>query len=699
MDDMGEEGIRNPFTSQLPPELQALKEQQANSLAPRSGQSKILRKARQKMAQEARTILPCPTGPSGSTASLPRPPGEELGLSRGWGGGASGKMEPEHRHSIETVDLETEELDSDEEWQQLVEATEPSRMHLSAPLSLLGDPAFLQRIHTRLGDAGQEVLEGMLEGAAHLRPALRVIGNLLATRCDSELLSAFCRELGLPRRLLGMAGQILGKVTAQPLWRPHLAPPLGAGFYDGLLLLVLQLLSQGDAATVREFAGSELWRAAWHRVAMVLQPVRGMPAMEGETARASQPAPEPDWATLSPQGTVLFLSLALFVFTREPHQCLHQLAQPHGVVMATLTKLLSLDFLDRLAQTHQGGDPALVPSTVLQACQLLCFPFALDMDAETLALVRAGVMEAELPAQLLQVCSRHLPLLETELPLSLLSHWALRDQRAIEQVVGAAASEPSRAFLSAILLSDSPALLADLLSLLTHVARAGPTYLPFLQEVLGCWDSGYQPLRHLLCHPECPVRARACSLVGNLLRHSQELPPVPQGQAGLLELMLERLADEDGQVRRSASFAIGNAAYQAGSLAQTLSKAVPGVVRLLSDPQPKTRCNAASALGNLGRQSVELGDLLIQSKAPQLLLDAACHDPQLPVQEAALVALRTISQQPRIHQVLVKLRASEKLGALSFSECRGSSARSPRPASARHCEKLILLLQPAAQST
>lgn len=214
-----------------------------------------------------------------------------------------------------------------------------------------------------------------------------------------------------------------------------------------------------------------------------------------------------------------------------------------------------------------------------------------------------------------------------------------------------AASEEAIAFLSAILVSDQVALTADLLSLLTHMARAAPTHLPFLQRLLCGSDSASHPLSHLLCHREHPLRARACSLVGNLLRHGQGFSQVLWGQAGLLECLFDRLSDEDEQVRRSASFAIGNAAYQAGPLMQTLSKAVPWVVRLLSDPQAKTRCNAASALGNLGRQSVELEDLLIQNRAPDLLLDVACHDSQPAVQEAALIALRSISQQPKIHQV------------------------------------------------
>ncbi|XP_053900652.1 serine/threonine-protein kinase 36 isoform X2 [Malaclemys terrapin pileata] len=725
IDDMEQHGITNPFTSKLPPELQVLKEKQAHSLAPRSGQSKILRKARQKMAEAARKkeqlkadapsnkeaargglghkpkagpgkaalregeqAARAPGSPPGDknqavleeepqaeweTTEPPSTPREhritqdyerefpevEMGAPTPAGGSEAG---PRGRRSIETVDLENEELDSDDEWQHLIEATEPATMQLSTPLSLLGDPAFLRRIRARLQHSSQQVLEGMLEGASHLRPALRVLGNLLATRCDSELLYSFCQAADLPHFLLHLLGQILqsasskqqpwcitlltdlvgvteayftseshlqrsrrrslqvfheaaagflsllpqllaqptdvetrlceqssmcfarlcegmdssspcvsgpfyasllakqrpvldallqGATLEQPapeepareakavreqrergadvftaalaavcslpvgrngcqeakkqvaqqvaekleenswllvtllagLERPacslnvlrvlyscgqaskslcrllakgqqvpsslarlvkgevpmgerlrvqaceaslhllsllalqlqalpprvdlvvsaaaelftqsavvslvsaagfllaqlgqhgaaievgceeamsamtnaltapaelHLPPPMGAGLYDGFLLLLLQLLAQGDAVTVRGFAGSELWNVAWHRFAMMLRLAAAEPVMEGETPRPGQPTPEPDWTLISPQGTALFLSLALFVFTREPHQCLPQLAHPDSVIMATFPKLLSLDFLGHLAQT------------------------------------------------------------------------------------------------------------------------------------------------------------------------------------------------------------------------------------------------------------------------------------------------------------------------------------------------------------
>ncbi|XP_070585328.1 serine/threonine-protein kinase 36 isoform X2 [Erythrolamprus reginae] len=1044
VNDTEEQAVTNPFTSKLTPELQALKDQQAHFLAPLSGQSKILKKARQKMAQEAQEKvreksksllkgeiakedqgLPWKTCPvqadpreehqasSGSGEQRPRvlenqgaeweraeppPTPRENRITHDYnrefpeGKPTNRGSEVRDRCSISTVDLETDELDSDEEWQYLIDATDPANVQLCAPLSLLGDPEFVQRIRTRIQDSGQQVLEGMLEGASHLRPVLRVICNLLSTRCNSELLYTFCRDIDLSHFVMHLVRDILessctkqqpwhitllidlitvmsaffasdfnqekdkekqslqgfyisashfltlvpilltqptdqesrlreqslmcfthlcesmdrtcpsvsnafytsllkdhqtlldlfyqgasfehsaqgvefpksaeaahewcqclaaaftealaascgipgghlihqkakmqisqkiaekltkkddqllsclfsttvcptssisglkilyacchvnqalchrvatpeflnflichlqGKVLlpevarvqavesslrlislmllqcqilppqsdivlketmelfnhranasilsaaglllafliqygvsvklnpdqaltniATALAEPaelYLPSPMGAGFYDGLMFLLLHLLSQGDKATVREFVASELWSIVWHRFGMVLHLTIWRPVMEGETPRAGQESPVPDWNLLSPH---------------EPHQCLSQLAQPSSVMMAILNKLLEPGFLKHLdqMQVQEDSEPKLVSTVVLQVCRLFCFPFALDVDSETLECIIASLKNSQIPSHLLQVSIQHLPITETELPFSLLCRLVLSDELIIGQVVEAASSEQATVFLSAILLSDQIAITADLLSLLTHIARASPPHLPFLKRLLVDSDSASQLLNHVLRHRDGLIRARACSLVGNLLRHGQGFPQALWHKAGLQELLVDGLSDEDEHVRCSASFAVGNAAYQAGPVMQGFNKAVPWLVRLLGDSQARTRCNAASALGNLGRQSVEVGDLLIQNRAPELLLDAACRDSHPAVQEAALFALRSIGQQSKIHQVLMSLQASEKLEALFTHRSQASMYSSSRPTS-RHCKKLIHLLQ------
>ncbi|KAK2525934.1 Stk36 [Columba guinea] len=1073
IDDTEEHGISNPFTTKLSPELQVLKEQQAHAMAPRSSQSRILRKARQKMIEEAQKKGQLKAGDASTKNSgkgcprhrpraapgkaalmegepppaskeknpivlqgkrsmaeweLEEPPPDpwEHSITRDYerefpGGVAplqcgADRAEPQGRCSIKTVDLESEELESDEEWQHLIEVTEPSAMQLSTPLSLLRDLAFRHRVQARLADSSQQVLEGMLEGASRLRPVLHVVGNLLATRCDYELLDHFCQELNVPLSLLCLAKQILesrsikqqpwcivvltellmvtkvyfssecsleesgqkdslqtfqesascflallpellaepadsemslcqqsllcftvlcesldvmypsvsapfyaslrekhqpllnrllqGSISEQPalrgtvmeaksahdqspqvadlftaalaaafsiplerngcreakqqvaqevteklmeresqqlrrllgklehpscslnvlkilyagchaspslcehlgrsqrLWGSliqllkgkvpmvevaqraaceaslyllalltlqlkaspprleemislamdliaqspvvslvgaaaflltqlsqqgvalelrgedvllavtnvltapaelQLPPPMGAGLYDALFFLLLKLLAQEDVTMEQGFAASELWSVVWHRVAAVLHVGSDRALLDGESPGAAHLAVEPDWNLLSPQGTLLFLSLALFIFTRESHWCLLQLTQSHGVFIVTLKKLLSPGFLACLAQTQAGehGDPDLVPAVVIQACQLLCFPFALSVDGDTLALIMEAVRDAQIPAQLLQVCSRHLPFSYTELPISLLCHLVVSDEQVIDQMVReAATSEHIVAFLMSALFSDSLMLTTDLLSLLTHVARACPEHLLFLQRILRGSDVADQPLTHLLGHQQPSIRAKTCKLLGNLLQHGHGFLQALQNQLGLLESLLECLVDQEESVRRAASFAVGNAAYHQSFSAGMLGRAVPGLMQLLSDVQARTRCNAALALGNLGQRWAELGDLLMESRVPHVLLEVACRDPRESVREGALIALRSLSQHPGIQQVLLSLRATEKLATLASGDLQPAAGRRPRPPSARHCQKLLhLLTAPAAPGT
>lgn len=59
----------------------------------------------------------------------------------------------------------------------------------------------------------------------------------------------------------------------------------------------------------------------------------------------------------------------------------------------------------KFRQTGKDGDPEVVPDVVIQVCQLLSFPFALDVDEDTLALILEAVRDMQIPAQLLQVLS------------------------------------------------------------------------------------------------------------------------------------------------------------------------------------------------------------------------------------------------------------------------------------------------------
>ncbi|XP_054946030.1 serine/threonine-protein kinase 36 isoform X4 [Physeter macrocephalus] len=933
--------LGTPFTSRLPPELQVLKDQQAHRLAPKGNRSCILRQACKRMAEEAKQKKHQNTGPAleqedrtskvaSGTASLPRlkaTPQEPslltgvLGseMKSSWAEWRAGEAPPAPwenwisqdceqafpelrpevvgQQSLDAVDLENEEPDNDyDEWRHLLETTEPVPIQLKAPLALLCNPDFCQRIQSQLHEAGGQILKGVLEGASHILPVLRVLSSLLSSCGDSVPLYSFCREAGIPQLLLSLLRhshesssiqqqcwygtflrdliaviqayfactfnlersqtgdslqvfqeaaniflELLGKLLAQPddseqtlrrdslmcftvlceamdgnswtisrafysslmttqravldgllhgltvpqfpfhsppgapeasqplreqsgdlpgaissalaalcaapvglpgcweakeqisrhlanqltedsnqlrsslisglqhpilclhllkicslptsLRQVRLTPPGGCGFYDGLLILLLQLLTQqGKGNPLRVVASSEMWTVLWHRFSMVLRLPEEASVQEEELSLSSPQSPEPDWTLISPQGMAALLSLAMATFTQEPQLCLSHLSQRGSILMSTLKHLLSPSFLHQLTQAPQG--PEFLPIVVLSVCQLLCFPFALDVDADLLEGVLADLTDSEVTAHLLQVCRHHLPLTQAELPISLLTLLALSEPPSLNQFVSTVASCPTTtiSFLSAALLGDQPLLTSDLLSLLAHTARVlSPSHLSFIQELLAGPDESYRPLRSLLGHPENSVRARTYRLLGHLLQHSGALRGALQSQLGLLNLLLLGLGDKDPAVRHSASFAVGNAAYHAGPLGPALAAAVPGMTQLLGDPQAGIRRNAASALGNLGPEG--LGDELLQCQVPQRLLEVACGDPQPNVKEAALVALRSLRQEPCIHQVLVSLGASEKLALLSLGN-QLLPHSSPRPASAKHCRKLIHLLRP-----
>lgn len=1043
--------LGTPFTSRLPPELQVLKDQQAHRLVPKGNQFPILRQACKRMAEELKQKRHQNTGPAleqedrtskvaSGTASPPRlrATPQESGLLAGilasemkssWAECGAGEDPPAPREnwttqdcerafpelrpevmgqqSIDAVDLENEEPDSDDEWKHLLETSKPMPIQLKAPLTLLCNPDFCQRIQAQLHEAAGQILKGMLEGASQILPALRVLSSLLSSCSDSIPLYSFCREAGLPGLLLSLLRHsqennsiqqqcwcgtflqdlmaviqayfactfnlersqtgdslqvfqeaanhfldLLGKLLAQPddseqnLWRDslmcfivlceamdgnswtvakafycsllttqravldgllhgltvlqlpvhsppgapqvsqplreqsadlpgalssalaaicttpvglpgcwkakeqitrHLAnqliedstqlrpsiisglkhpilclhllkilyscchisehlchllvqeplalesllmlvqgkvkvvdweesaevtlyllsllvlrlqdlpsgmeklgseiatvftrshvvslvsaaacllgqlgqqgvpfdlqpvewiaaathalsapaevrltPPDGCGFYDGLFILLLQLLSQeGKGSLIREVASSEMWTVLWQRFSMALRLPEEVSAQEEELSLCSPQSPGPDWTLISPQGMAALLSLAVASFTQEPQLCLSHLSQRGSILMSTLKHLLSPSFLHQLGQAPHGSE--FLPVMVLSVCQLLCFPFALDVDADLLVRVLADLTNSEVTAHLLQVCCHHLPLPQVELPISLLTHLALMDSTSLNQFVNTVAASPRSmiSFLSIALLGDQPLLTSDLLSLLAHTVRVlSPSHLSFIQELLAGSDESYRPLRSLLGHPENSVRARTYGLLGHLLQHSMALRGALQSQTGLLNLLLLGLGDKDPAVRRSASFAVGNAAYQAGPLGPALAAAVPGMTQLLGDPQAGIRRNAASALGNLGPEG--LGEELLQCQVPQRLLEMACGDPQPNVKEAALIALRSLRQEPCIHQVLVSLGASEKLALLSLGN-PSLPHSSPRPASAKHCRKLIHLLRP-----
>lgn len=134
-------------------------------------------------------------------------------------------------------------------------------------------------------------------------------------------------------------------------------------------------------------------------------------------------------------------------------------------------------------------------------------------------------------------------------------------------------------------------------------------------------DSGImQMLPDLLMHPTSNgVRARACNLLGNLCRHSDDVYPMIR-ESNILPPLIALCEDEDKATRKFACFAIGNAGFHSNFLYKDLTPAVKVLVNLLNDDEDRTRANASGALGNLVRNSSDLVPEMLRFGAIQALL-------------------------------------------------------------------------------
>jgi len=73
-------------------------------------------------------------------------------------------------------------VDSDDEWQNLVDATDGTAHQLIDVLSVIKEKSFSHKLQSRLTSSAAQVLDAVLEGASRLRPVLQIVGNILTLK-------------------------------------------------------------------------------------------------------------------------------------------------------------------------------------------------------------------------------------------------------------------------------------------------------------------------------------------------------------------------------------------------------------------------------------------------------------------------------------------------------------------------------------
>ncbi|KAJ0079934.1 hypothetical protein Patl1_24530 [Pistacia atlantica] len=157
----------------------------------------------------------------------------------------------------------------------------------------------------------------------------------------------------------------------------------------------------------------------------------------------------------------------------------------------------------------------------------------------------------------------------------------------------------------------------DVLMMVSELARTDKVWVS-MNTLMGA--SMLEFLKEYLTHEDHNVRAKTCSVLGNMCRHSSYFY-TSLAKHQIIGLLIDRCADPDKRTRKFACFAIGNASYHNDVLYEELRRSIPQLANiLLSAEEDKTKANAAGALSNLVRNSNKLCEDIVSKGAMQALL-------------------------------------------------------------------------------
>ncbi|CAM8993226.1 unnamed protein product [Rhodiola kirilowii] len=222
------------------------------------------------------------------------------------------------------------------------------------------------------------------------------------------------------------------------------------------------------------------------------------------------------------------------------------------------------------------------------------------------------LMEAGVPEIILR-CLEHVDPKDAGKPVAFIAKMTGQKPLAV-QLVGKGLLHPNR--MRKLLDGSSPKeVVMDGLIMLSDLARMDKAFYRYIDGA-GILEN----LKNFLNHNDPNFRAKACSALGNMCRHSSYFYK-SLAEHQIISLLIDRCSDPDKRTRKFACFAIGNAAYHDDSLYDELRRSIPQLANLLLSPEEdKTKANAAGALSNLIRNSNKLCEEIVSKGALKALL-------------------------------------------------------------------------------
>uniref|UniRef100_A0A803MHU9 non-specific serine/threonine protein kinase n=1 Tax=Chenopodium quinoa TaxID=63459 RepID=A0A803MHU9_CHEQI len=225
----------------------------------------------------------------------------------------------------------------------------------------------------------------------------------------------------------------------------------------------------------------------------------------------------------------------------------------------------------------------------------------------------AGILvESGVPIRILQ-CADVLGMEDTKRPVAFLGKM-IRCKTLAVNLVGKGMLEAAR--MRRLLDGSCPKeVIRDMLVIVSDLARMHVGFYKYIERA-----NIVIRIKELLASNDPTFRAKACSAVANMCRHSSYFYE-SLARHGIINLLIDRCIDSDKHTKKFACFAIGNAAFHNDSLYEELRRSISHLTNLLLLPEEDiTKLNAAGALGNLVRYSNLLCEDIVSHGAIQALL-------------------------------------------------------------------------------
>ncbi|XP_028395841.1 serine/threonine-protein kinase 36-like [Dendronephthya gigantea] len=451
------------------------------------------------------------------------------------------------------------------------------------------------------------------------------------------------------------------------------------GLCDGVIHLLDSMLSQESSSlNASDVVSSGIWDALWYSLSVTMETSSSLEDCDAISNGERSQVLSVNWTFLSPQGLSTLLEFSCRMFAKYPLVSVSSLVSSSNKTIHVLSLWLSKDFLlyfkRRLYAEESPDEDTVVLQFVNKILQIFCTPFAMEIEESLLHDLQSLFYEVQVMECLLDLLANVLYPDNMELALGFVMRLVLSDLMFVSQFSKTVARQQAEWLLESLLSSDQPDhIILDTLSIFSHMARSSVHHVELISSILKGEQGDYGTVQLLLSHNSIAVCAKTCGMIGNLLKKSVAFFPALKKNS-IMSLINNNLQHEDDDIRKASSYIIGNAAFHGDSLYSTLSQSIPLLLPLLSDPLPRTRSNAAGALGNLVRNSPILCSNLLEYHVPESLLDVACNDGCNDVREVALVSLRLLCRNHSCREKLLACKIQQRLqGVLQHSRQSSSS--------------------------